>query len=220
MDLSPQAIEAARLKLRQRYAEAGQRVGGKGTARRKAKKIHKTPVVDDKKLALAIKRIGASMIQGIEEVQMTRGDGKVLSFMNPKVQAAPSANTYVVTGEPMVKDTEKDLEAIIRNLKQNCDKLPKTKENVELLKQLEELEKRRGQVGSAAQLNEFTKEVGKKKDQDQDHDDNHHGGYDHDDDHDDQQEEDQDHDDHDVPDHDDQDDVPDLVDNFEDVSKE
>eukprot|EP00922_Rhytidocystis_sp_ex-Travisia-forbesii_P020414 GHVS01030040.1.p1 GENE.GHVS01030040.1~~GHVS01030040.1.p1 ORF type:complete len:186 (+),score=63.55 GHVS01030040.1:470-1027(+) len=184
MELTPEAIEAARLKLRERTGEAGQRLGGKGTARRKAKKVHKTVVGDDKKLQQTIKRVGASSIQGIEEVQMTREDGKVMSFTNPKVQAAPSANTYVVNGMFVEKDgavppmTPEELQALIENFKKNSDKMPKTPENTELLRQLE-------QIGQMKNLDR--KEGG--------------GGGE-------EQEEEGD------------DDVPDLVEDFEDVSKQ
>ena len=37
-------------------------------------------------------------IQGIEEVNMIKDDGHVLHFVNPKVQASLTANTFAVTG--------------------------------------------------------------------------------------------------------------------------
>jgi NACalpha-BTF3-like transcription factor len=39
-------------------------------------------------------------IQGIEEVNMIKDDGRVLHFTNPKVQASLSANTFAVSGNP------------------------------------------------------------------------------------------------------------------------
>eukprot|EP00922_Rhytidocystis_sp_ex-Travisia-forbesii_P020406 GHVS01030032.1.p1 GENE.GHVS01030032.1~~GHVS01030032.1.p1 ORF type:complete len:174 (+),score=40.86 GHVS01030032.1:27-548(+) len=173
MEWTTETREAARRKLRERSGDAGQRLGGKGTARRKAKKVHKTVVGDDKKLQQTIKRVGASSIQGIEEVQMTRDDGKVMCFAHPKVQAAPSANTYVVTGQFVEKEggtpqmTSEDLQALLQNIKMNSGKITKTPENAELLRQLEQC----GQM-----------ELGRKEGED--------------------------------------DDVPDLVDDFEDVSKQ
>eukprot|EP00922_Rhytidocystis_sp_ex-Travisia-forbesii_P020412 GHVS01030038.1.p1 GENE.GHVS01030038.1~~GHVS01030038.1.p1 ORF type:complete len:181 (+),score=50.38 GHVS01030038.1:77-619(+) len=166
MELTAEAIEAARLKLRERSGEAGQRLGGKGTARRKAKKVHKTVVGDDKKLLQTIKRLGASSIQGIEEVQMTREDGKVMSFTAPKVQAAPSANTYVVNGQFVEKEggspqmTADALKSLIENFKMNSDKMPKTAENAELLRQLE-------QIG---QMEELTRKEGKEGEEGDDDD--------------------------------------------------
>lgn len=99
MDVSPE-MAAARARLREKFGEKASQLGGKGTARRKAKKVHKTAVSDDKKLQQTLKRHGASYIPGIEDVQIVKDDGTVLTFTNPKVQAAPQSNTYVVTGTP------------------------------------------------------------------------------------------------------------------------
>ncbi|PFH33518.1 NAC domain-containing protein [Besnoitia besnoiti] len=96
-ELTPQIL-AARAKLRERFGQASQQLGGKGTARRKTKKVHKSVVVDDKKLQLTLKRLGVSTIYGIEEVLMIQDNGKALQFLTPKVQASPAANTYVVSG--------------------------------------------------------------------------------------------------------------------------
>lgn len=96
-DVTPEIL-AARARLRERFGQNPQQLGGKGTARRKTKKVHKSVVVDDKKLQLTLKRLGVSTIYGIEEVLMIQTDGKALQFLTPKVQAAPAANTYVVSG--------------------------------------------------------------------------------------------------------------------------
>ena len=60
------------------------RIGGKGTARRKRKTVHKTATGDDKKLQQTLKRMGAQSIPQIEEVNMFREDGMVMHFRNPK----------------------------------------------------------------------------------------------------------------------------------------
>ena len=60
------------------------RIGGKGTARRKRKTVHKTATGDDKKLQQTLKRLGANTIPQIEEVNMFREDGNVMHFSNPK----------------------------------------------------------------------------------------------------------------------------------------
>ncbi|AFZ78974.1 transcription factor btf3, putative [Theileria equi strain WA] len=88
---------AAREKLRARLGVSGTQTGGKGTARRKVKKTSKA-IGDDKRLQFTLRSIGAANIPGIEEVQMLKEDGHIISFSNPKVQTAPNANTYVVTG--------------------------------------------------------------------------------------------------------------------------
>eukprot|EP00920_Eleutheroschizon_duboscqi_P014036 GHVT01032816.1.p1 GENE.GHVT01032816.1~~GHVT01032816.1.p1 ORF type:complete len:208 (-),score=52.02 GHVT01032816.1:1436-2059(-) len=95
MDVPPE-VAAARERLAKKFA-ASQQLGGKGTARRKTKKVHKT-VGDDKKLQQTLKRLGVSQIPGIEEVQIIQS-GRIMHFASPRVQAAPAANTYVIAGQ-------------------------------------------------------------------------------------------------------------------------
>ena len=57
---------------------------GKGTPRRKAKKVHKSAGTDDKKLQGALKKLNVQPIQGIEEVNMFKEDGNVIHFSAPK----------------------------------------------------------------------------------------------------------------------------------------
>ena len=64
------------------------RIGGKGTARRKKKIVHKASNTDDKKLQSQLKKLSINPIPGIEEVNMFRDDGSVIHFTNPKVQSA------------------------------------------------------------------------------------------------------------------------------------
>ena len=79
---SPQIAEA-RLKMLQKLGEAS-RTGGKGTARRKKKTVHKSTVTDDKKLQAGLKRLGVHQIPGIEEANIFMGDGTVQHFKAPK----------------------------------------------------------------------------------------------------------------------------------------
>ena len=79
------------------------RIGGKDSARRKRKVIHKAAVTDDKKLYSSLKKSGVNNIPGIEEVNVIKDDGTSIRFNNPVVQAAPSANTFVVTGQAQNK---------------------------------------------------------------------------------------------------------------------
>lgn len=95
-DVTPDML-AARERLRARMGVSGKQTGGKGTARRKVKKTSKL-VGDDKRLQFGLRSIGAANIPGIEEVQMIKADGHIITFNNPKVQAAPNANTYVISG--------------------------------------------------------------------------------------------------------------------------
>ncbi|KAG7273734.1 hypothetical protein CRUP_001814 [Coryphaenoides rupestris] len=71
--------------------QAQVRIGGKGSARRKKKVVHRTATADDKKLQFSLKKLGVNNISGIEE-------GTVIHFNNPKVQASLAANTFTITG--------------------------------------------------------------------------------------------------------------------------
>lgn len=57
---------------------------GKGTPRRKVKKVPKSSGSDDKKLQTALKKLNVQPIQAIEEVNMFKEDGNVIHFANPK----------------------------------------------------------------------------------------------------------------------------------------
>ncbi|GFQ86202.1 transcription factor BTF3 homolog 4, partial [Trichonephila clavata] len=78
--------------------QAQVRIGGKGTARRKKKVVHRTATTDDKKLQGSLKKLAVNNIPGIEEVNMIKEDGSVIHFNNPKVQASLAANTFAITG--------------------------------------------------------------------------------------------------------------------------
>ena len=62
---------------------------GKGTPRRKAKKVHKTSGTDDKKLQTSLKKLNVQPIQAIEEVNMFKEDGNVIHFSAPKGENYP-----------------------------------------------------------------------------------------------------------------------------------
>jgi NACalpha-BTF3-like transcription factor len=62
---------------------------GKGTPRRKVKKVHKSAGMDDKKLQTALKKLNVQPIQAIEEVNMFKADGNVIHFAAPKGTRLP-----------------------------------------------------------------------------------------------------------------------------------
>lgn len=49
------------------------RIGGKGSARRKKKVVHRSSATDDKKLQNSLKKLTVNNISGIEEVGPARG---------------------------------------------------------------------------------------------------------------------------------------------------
>merc|ERR1711983_451317 len=101
-------------KLKQLQAQV--RIGGKGTARRKKKVVHRTATTDDKKLQSSLKKLSANNIPGIEEVNMIKDDGTVIHFNNPKVQASLAANTFAVTGHAENKQITEMLPGILNQL--------------------------------------------------------------------------------------------------------
>jgi len=104
-------------RLKQLKMNADQvRVGGKGSARRKKKIIHKTAANDDKKLQSNLKKLSVTNIPGIEEVNMIKDDGTVIHFNNPKVQASVPANTFSVTGSAETKQLTEMLPGILNQL--------------------------------------------------------------------------------------------------------
>merc|ERR1711963_13099 len=96
--------------------QAQVRVGGKGTARRKKKVVHRTATTDDKKLQSSLKKLSVNNIPGIEEVNMIKDDGTVIHFNNPKVQASLAANTFAVTGHGENKQITDLLPGILNQL--------------------------------------------------------------------------------------------------------
>ncbi|KRZ06469.1 Transcription factor BTF3 -like protein 4 [Trichinella zimbabwensis] len=92
------------------------RIGGKGTARRKKKVVHKTATTDDKKLHSNLKKLAVNSIPGIEEVNMIKDDGTVIHFNNPKVQASVAANTFAISGHAESKQITDMIPGILNQL--------------------------------------------------------------------------------------------------------
>ncbi|KAF2083525.1 nascent polypeptide-associated complex subunit beta [Saccharata proteae CBS 121410] len=96
--------------------QASVRIGGKGTPRRKVKKVHKNAGTDDKKLQGALKKLNVQPIQAIEEVNMFKSDGNVIHFSAPKVHAAVPANTFAVYGNGEDKELTELVPGILNQL--------------------------------------------------------------------------------------------------------
>lgn len=92
------------------------RIGGKGTARRKKKIVRKVTTTDDKKIQSSLKKLSVNNINGIEEVNMIKDDGKVINFNNPTVQASLGANTFAITGHSDEKHFTELLPGILNHL--------------------------------------------------------------------------------------------------------
>ncbi|KAG8707363.1 Nascent polypeptide-associated complex subunit beta [Ceratobasidium sp. 395] len=99
-------------------AAAANRIGGKGTVRRKVvpRSSAKASGGDDKKLAAALKKLGVQPVSGIDEVNMFQADGNVLHFAQPKVHAASGSNTTAIFGAGQVKELTELVPGILNQL--------------------------------------------------------------------------------------------------------
>jgi nascent polypeptide-associated complex subunit beta len=96
--------------------QASVRIGGKGTPRRKVKKVHKSSGTDDKKLQTALKKLNVQPIQAIEEVNMFKSDGNVIHFSAPKVHASVPSNTFAIYGNGEDKELTELVPGILNQL--------------------------------------------------------------------------------------------------------
>lgn len=111
-------LEANRAKMiAKRFGGASTSTGGKGTVRRKKKVASRSAAAQsDAKLSTTLKKLGATNIPGIEEVNFFKEDGKVIHFKNPKVQASIAANTYIISGPSETKALQELLPGIVSQL--------------------------------------------------------------------------------------------------------
>uniref|UniRef100_A0A2K5RBZ9 Transcription factor BTF3 n=1 Tax=Cebus imitator TaxID=2715852 RepID=A0A2K5RBZ9_CEBIM len=100
-------------------------IGGKGTACRKKKVVHRTATADDKKLQFPLKKSEVNSISGIEEVNMFTNQGAVIDFHNPKVQASLAANTFAIIGRAETKQPTEMLPNSLTSLRRLAEALPK-----------------------------------------------------------------------------------------------
>lgn len=112
------AMDDARAKMiAKRFGSASASTGGKGTIRRKKVVTNRSSTAQtDAKLGTTLKKLGATNIPGIEEVNFFKDDGKVIHFKNPKVQAAIAANTYIISGPSETKPLQELLPSIVSQL--------------------------------------------------------------------------------------------------------
>ncbi|KAJ5595473.1 Nascent polypeptide-associated complex subunit beta [Penicillium hispanicum] len=89
---------------------------GKGTPRRKVKKVHKTAGADDKKLQATLKKMNVQPIQAIEEVNMFKEDGNVIHFAAPRVHASVPSNTFALYGNGEEKELTELVPGILNQL--------------------------------------------------------------------------------------------------------
>ncbi len=109
--------EARARMIAKRFGGASVSTGGKGSVRRKKKTSSRSSTAQsDAKLGAALKKLGATNIPGIEEVNFFKEDGKVIHFVNPRVQASIQANTYIISGPNETKPLQDLLPSIVSQL--------------------------------------------------------------------------------------------------------
>ncbi|KAL2050364.1 hypothetical protein ABVK25_009336 [Lepraria finkii] len=106
-------MDQAKLAKMQQSVRIGE---GKGTPRRKVKKVHKTSGTDDKKLQTSLKKLNVQPIQAIEEVNMFKEDGNVIHFAAPKVHASVPSNTFAIYGNGEDKELTELVPGILNQL--------------------------------------------------------------------------------------------------------
>ena len=117
MPTETEMADARAKMIAKRFGGASSSTGGKGTVRRKKKAASRSSSAQsDVKLTAALKKLGATNIPGIEEVNLFKEDGKVIHFVNPKVQASIGANTYIVSGAGETKSLQELLPSIVSQL--------------------------------------------------------------------------------------------------------
>ncbi|XP_023585217.1 transcription factor BTF3 [Trichechus manatus latirostris] len=106
--------------------QAQVRIGGKGTARRKKKVVHRTATADDKKLQFSLKKLGVNNISGIEEQRISYCS----RFKVPKIYSYP-VNKYQgdsVDGKAPLATGEDDDDEV-PDLVENFDEASKDEAN-------------------------------------------------------------------------------------------
>mmetsp|Transcript_5110 Transcript_5110/g.7685 ORF Transcript_5110/g.7685 Transcript_5110/m.7685 type:complete len:150 (-) Transcript_5110:100-549(-) len=103
--------------IAKRFGGKSPSTGGKGTVRRKKKvSSRSSSAQSDAKLGVALKKLGATNIPAIEEVNFFMEDGQVIHFVNPRVQASIGANTYIISGPNETKPLQELLPSIVSQL--------------------------------------------------------------------------------------------------------
>ncbi|SOV19010.1 basic transcription factor 3b, putative [Plasmodium sp. gorilla clade G2] len=114
--ISPEIL-AARAKLKEKMGGNLRQIGGKGSARRKIKKVHKNSISNEKKINIILKKIGASYFGDVDEICIYRTGDTFLEFKRPKLCASLQSNTYIVTGK--FNEQKIDINKLFEGLKGN-----------------------------------------------------------------------------------------------------
>jgi nascent polypeptide-associated complex subunit beta len=110
-------------KLAKLQKQSNTKVGG---IRRKAKKPTQKPSADDSKLQATLQKLNVQTLEGVEEANFFKDDGKVLHFNRVGVQSAGQHNVHGFYGIPQEKEITELIPNIIPQLgAENLDILSK-----------------------------------------------------------------------------------------------
>jgi len=112
-------------KLAKLQKATAKKIGGTRIKTKKTVKLEQ----DDTKLIEALGKLKATKIEGVEEANFFREDGKVLHFNRVGVQGAAASNTFAFSGLPQEKDVTQLIPQILPQL---------GAENLEILRKLAE----------------------------------------------------------------------------------
>lgn len=107
---------------------AATRIGGKGTVRRKVKRVNTRPAYDEKRLAAQLQKLGISSVPTIEEATLLSKEGELYTFKNAKVHASVQANTCVISGTVEMTKAAKPAEDKVEEIDADEDDKPKIEE--------------------------------------------------------------------------------------------
>eukprot|EP00948_MAST-09A_sp_MAST-9A-sp1_P002953 g2953.t1 len=106
-------IAANRKKLAARMKS--NKLGGKGSIRRKKKVQHKATNTEDKSVQKQLKKLGGQPLS-VEQVNLFKNNGEVIHFKVPKVQAAVQSNMFVISGANNTQSIQDLLPEILTQL--------------------------------------------------------------------------------------------------------
>ena len=106
----------ARKKLSDKFSSTSIRIGGKGTPKRKVKVVHHGAVSSDKLTKEVIKKLQATPLQELNEVNLFTNDLKVMQFKNPEVFGNLPNQIFIVCGNNEEKEVKNNFPEFLTQL--------------------------------------------------------------------------------------------------------
>ena len=109
-------VKLARANLAKKFKGMNTRLGGKGTQKRKVKKVEKGNMSATKKMKAIEKKLGTAPLPDIAEVNLFREDGDVWHFSNPNIRGSIQNQVLVVSQAPELKNLKNNFAEFISHL--------------------------------------------------------------------------------------------------------